>query len=179
MNYWKVSYLAIAAISLAGCMSRYAASSAPVGPTNITFTRGALHLGAKSLQEFEGYKDNTCSPAQGTGRLVSLLTYMGTEKRAAVSPGERLYLLAKTSGFSTGALAISTSPTAGKFGSFALVRDICANLVSFIPRAGSAYRVSQEQSGSVCDISVIDVSTGLAPQDLIIESPQTCASHFR
>ena len=178
MNYLKAFYLAIAAVFLSGCMQRYAAPSSPAG-ANITFTRGALHLGAKSLQEFEGYKDNTCAPSQGTGRLVSLLTYMGTEKRAAVSPNERLYLLAKTSGFSTGPLAISTSPTGGKAGSFALIRDICANLVSFTPRTGAAYRVSQEQSGSVCDMSVIDVLTGLAPPDLVIESPQPCAAHFR
>ena len=172
-------YLAIAAIFLAGCMQRYATPSSSAGPANITFTRGALHLGAKSLQEFEGYKDNTCAPSQGTGRLVSLLTYMGTEKRAVVSPNARLYLLAKTSGFSTGSPSISTSPTGGRAFSFALIRDICANLVSFSPRTGAAYRVTQEQSGSVCNMSVIDVSTGLAPQDLIIESPQACAAQFR
>ena len=179
MNCLKSFCLAVAAIFLAGCMPRYAATSSPSGPANITFTRGALHLGAKSLQEFEGYKDHTCAPAQGGGRLVSLLTYMGTEKRAAVSPRERLYLLAKTSGFSTGPISISTSPTGGKIGSFALIRDICANLVSFTPQAGAAYHVSQEQSGSGCDMSVIDASTGLAPQDLVVESPQTCAAHFR
>ena len=178
MNYWKIFYLSLAAILLTGCMARYAAPSSS-GPANITFTRGALHLGAKSLQEFEGYKDNACSAAKGTGRLVFLLTYMGTEKRAAVNSSERLYLLAKTSGFSTGPLAISTSPTGGKTGSFALIRDICANLVSFTPRAGAAYRISQEQSGSACDMSVIDVSTGSAPLDLVLESPQTCAAHFR
>ena len=157
-------------LALAGCVSTYVAQDGD--SASIAFSRGAMHLGARSLQEFEGYADVNCTPSGGTGRLAALLTYMGTQKEARVSAGRRLYLLAKTSEFSTG-------PGIEPGSSFALVRDSCLNLASFTPQRGREYQATQEQSGAGCRIEVTDLSTRAAPPDLRLEPVQACAARVR
>lgn len=152
---------------LAGCVSRYQFESAGGHSAVLAMTRGAGHLGAKSLQEFEAYRDAACSPERGTGRMAALSTYMSQRKEALVDTGQRMYVLAKTSLY-------GTAPSREYNVAFYITTDSCSNLVSFVPQPQHTYEIVQEASGSSCSVRLVDSATSEEPPDLVVEDARLC-----
>ena len=152
---------------ITGCVSRYQVKSPESRSAVLAMTRGADHLGAKSLQEFEAYRDATCSPEVGTGRLAALLTYMTQRKEVSVDSGQRIYVLARTSQY-------GTAPSREYNVAFYLTTDSCSNLVSFTPHPQHTYEIEQAASGTSCSVRLVDSATSAPPPDLTVENARLC-----
>ena len=165
------SCVLLLALACSGCVSHYQPVKSDRAAT-FTLVRGATELGAKSLQEYEAYRDASCTKAPGTGRLAALLTYGSQTKTAKIEPEKPIYLLAKTSLFGTAPRRDGDDINVR----FYLTTDSCMNLVRFTPNPSGTYEVQQEASSSGCTLTVLDSSTSRAPSDLVIEDARSCAA---
>jgi hypothetical protein len=169
-NQWPVAATVGAAL-LFCCAASYKAAGPPAQRATLTLERGAMHLGAKSLQSYHAFKDDSCAKPALEGRLKALLTYGKTSKDVQVDSGAPIYVQATTTLFGVGP---SGDPSPGY--QFALTSDSCINLVGFTPVAGHRYRVRQElplQGG--CSIEVFDLQTQSAPDDLVVADAHRCS----
>ncbi|UOF17015.1 hypothetical protein IEQ11_10455 [Lysobacter capsici] len=164
--------LALAAAGLlSGCGPRYYKPQSPGGGTaTLNMSRGAMHLGGRSLQVYAGYRDSRCSRSTGTGRLGWMLTYATVDKTAVVDAGQRLYLIAGLHEYSVGG-----PPDQSSAPGMYMTHGTCRNLASFIPQAGHSYEIIQEQHRPhTCELRVLDQGTDAAPSDLTVEDPRNC-----
>ncbi|MGJ7901434.1 hypothetical protein [Lysobacter sp. 1R34A] len=160
---------------LSGCGVGYYKSNAGTGTAQLSLTRGAMHLGGRSLQVYSAYRDAHCTDSSGSGRLAAMLTYTAPRKAATVDAGQRLYLAAGLHDY-----GVTDSPPRGP-GAFYdgpgmyLVQGTCLNLISFIPQPRHEYDVVQERVGAgSCELRVVDRDTGAPPPDLAEENPRAC-----
>jgi hypothetical protein len=168
----------VAAGLLSGCGVGYYKpniSKSNAGTAQLSLSRGAMHLGGRSLQVYSAYRDAHCTDSSGSGRLAAMLTYTAPHKTATVDAGQRLYLAAGLHDY-----GVTNSPPRGP-GTFYdgpglyLVQGTCLNLVSFIPQSQHEYQVVQEEIGArACELRVVDRSTGAPPPDLAKENPSAC-----
>jgi len=158
--------LSLSGFALAGCVSYYDAMSPSLA--TFRFSRGSMELGAKSNQEYSAYKDASCTPQPGTGRLAYLLTYLSKQKEAQVAAGSPIYLLATTALY-------GAAPSDSYDVAFNLTRDSCSNLVRFVPLRNHQYRLMQEASGHACSLTIIDDASNEPPPDLQELDARACS----
>ena len=155
-SFLVVACAAATAALLSGCVPGNYRPNAGAATAELTLVRGAMHLGARSLQVYAGYRDAHCSAGPGNGRLAALLTYTKTEKTAAVEAGRRLYVVAGLRNYS-------------------VRQGTCLNIVSFVPQPQHRYEAIQDETARYpCTLRVVDRADGSPPPDLTVEDARNC-----
>lgn len=138
-------------VALAACVSTYVQPAESPDVAHILYNRTPGLEGLGHVQQLVLSDGPQCRHIQQLDSFSPISSNFGriTERDVRLPGGNRTYLVA---------LTVSS---AGLNGS----RN-CKNMVSFTPRAGGRYAVTQMLEPMSCRVQVIDSATGAAPADL-------------
>jgi hypothetical protein len=143
----KLASVALAAAALSsGCAAPYVPPTE--GPrATLVAKRGTNNLMAGGSQFVTTFKDESCDTKLA---FIGSFSWASKEPKAQIIPADsRVYVRAGTDGMRSGFMVS------------------CTNVVSFIPRDGATYEVSQELPSNQCRIQLIDTSLGTSPPSML------------
>lgn len=152
-------FLLCGALSVAGCVGHYQQPALGEPHATLKLMWGDNRLEGGGSQGYWAYSDADCLDTNQTGVLGALSKSEPERNRYLIQPNGRIYLQAMSSGIR---LREDTQQP--------MVHIACMSISSFVPRAGSTYKVTHTAPMPGCSLQVIDLQTGQAPSTLQVES---------
>ena len=161
MKFFAFVVLVLLLFSSPASAGRYKQPGEHEPHANLRFSSG--QSGIKSLQMYWAFSDPLCTQA---GEIITWINWAKRKEQLfRVGTSAKLNLVATYQ-------AITSISTTGALGHTA---DHCNSVVTFTPEAGHTYRITQPPELAVCQVAVVDESTGIAPPDFqLVETQEKC-----
>lgn len=164
----RASTISILLVFLTSCASpNDIPKDAKIGAdfAEVTYEKGysGTGFGSAANQFYAKSYTDVCKEALG-GAKFAPFGMGGDAKTVLFYANRRTYVYAFTN------FIKSTGYVAGVGGQYG--QNACANKIAFTPKPGASYKIKQSRHAEgPCDMTVIDQSTGKAPEDLEILTP--------
>lgn len=160
---WKrLSILAL--LACGACVTTYVQPADSPTVAHVIYNRTPGLEGLGHVQQLVLSDGAECRKIQQLDSFSPISSNFGriTERQVRLPGGDRTFLVTLT--VSSGGMGYSRN---------------CKNMVSFTPRAGGRYQVTQLLEPLRCRIEVVDSGTGVAPPDLeFLPAVQACTENL-